>query len=294
MKSGKVFYLKRYLSVFVLLLCWQVCFSQLQTYEFVGALKTSENTVITYKLVFVEYEHGSIEGYTITDFAGKNRTKSNISGTVDFKKKLISFSETQNVYTQSDADEQEFCYVHVKEAEIQNKNNKSFISGNFQGLFADNEMCVDGTLHLVGKELLLKTYNKVVEKDTSIIDLIDFPEIINTDANNHIQSGDDFKISWLSDTIRLYISDEERIDGDKISLIINGEKVLEKYELTRTKKNISIPITESEYVIEIVAVNEGNHSPNTAYIQLVDSDNACRVISHLNVLETAKITIKKR
>lgn len=294
MKSGKVFYSKRYLSVFVLLLFGYLCFGQLQTYEFVGALKTSENTVITYKLVFVEYENGSIEGYTITDFAGPNRTKSNISGTVDFKKKLISFSETQNVYTQSDADEQEFCYVHVEQAEIQNKNNKSFISGNFRGLFPNNEICVDGTVHLVSKDLFLKAYNKVVEKDTSIIDLIDFPEILHTNANNHITSGDDFKISWLSDTIRLSISDEERIDGDEISLIINGEKVLEKYELTRTKKIISIPITESEYVIEIVAVNEGSHSPNTAYIQLVDNDNACRVISHLNVLEKATITIKKR
>ncbi|MDA3882511.1 MAG: hypothetical protein PF481_04465 [Bacteroidales bacterium] len=294
MKLGKVFYSRRFLSVFVLLLFGYVCFSQLQTYEFVGALKTSENAIITYKLVFVEYENGNIEGYTITDFAGKNRTKSNISGRVDFKKKVISFSETQNVYTQSDAGEQEFCYVHVKQAEIQNKNNKSFISGNFQGLFPNNEICVDGTLNLVSKEVLLKAYNKAIEKDTSITDLIDFPEIINTNANNHIQSGDDFKISWLSDTIRMYISDEERIDGDKISLIINGEKVLENYELTKNKKTISVPITQSEYVMEIVAVNEGSHSPNTAYIQLVDSDNTCRVISHLNMLEKATITIKKR
>ncbi|MFO7868005.1 MAG: hypothetical protein R6U95_01745 [Bacteroidales bacterium] len=289
--------MKKYLLTFLFSVIGIVSFAQSQTYEFIGTLRISEQSILSYKLFFVVNESKEIEGYTITDFFGPDRTKSNINGTVDFKKNTISFLETQNVYTQSDSAAETFCYVHVNEASIIEKRHKKVISGSFQGLFPDGTSCVDGEIILVSENVVQETIEKIAEKvsdkDTVLRKMLDYPVVENTNADNHIQSGEKFKVSWLSDTIVMLISDDERLDGDKISVKVNGEIVLDTYELTRAPKRIAIPIDEDEYLIEIIAVDEGTHSPNTAYIKFMDYENSTRVISHLLSMQKAYVHIVK-
>ena len=47
-------------------------------YEFIGTLQLSNKTLITYKLSFKELSDGIIEGSSLTDIYGEDRTKSNI------------------------------------------------------------------------------------------------------------------------------------------------------------------------------------------------------------------------
>ena len=52
-------------------------------------------------------------------------------------------------------------------------------------------------------------------------------------------------------------------DGDRMTVIINGEKVLSNATMFSKKNTISYPPTNGENVVEIIAENEGEKANNT-------------------------------
>jgi hypothetical protein len=78
-------------------------------------------------------------------------------------------------------------------------------------------------------------------------------------------------ISVKSNTVQLTFWDSgAKVDGDVISIVLNGKYVLEKYKLKGTKKTITITLAEGENTIVMHAHNEGRHPPNTAAILVSD------------------------
>ncbi|HXG39292.1 MAG TPA: hypothetical protein VNL36_11035 [Bacteroidota bacterium] len=71
--------------------------------------------------------------------------------------------------------------------------------------------------------------------------------------------------------VTLRVWDSETIDGDIISLAVNGQWVLQNYTLTGTKYNVPVVLNRSGYsYILLYAHNEGSISPNTAAVSLWD------------------------
>lgn len=71
--------------------------------------------------------------------------------------------------------------------------------------------------------------------------------------------------------VTLYVWDSGTIDGDIISLLVNGKVVLANYTLTGSKKPISVTLDYSGYnYILLFAHNEGSISPNTAALSIDD------------------------
>lgn len=66
------------------------------------------------------------------------------------------------------------------------------------------------------------------------------------------------------DKVVLKLYDNAQIDGDTISVMVNGQYVLTNYPLTDEKKKIKIQLEEGQNEIVIFAHNEGRVSPNTA------------------------------
>ena len=58
-------------------------------------------------------------------------------------------------------------------------------------------------------------------------------------------------------------------DGDRMTVIINGEKVLSNATMF-SKNSISYPLINGENVVEIIAENEGEKANNTTRIELID------------------------
>jgi len=78
-------------------------------------------------------------------------------------------------------------------------------------------------------------------------------------------------ITVKSNTIQLTFWDSgAKVDGDVISIVLNGKYVLEKYKLKGTKKSITVTLQEGENSIVMHAHNEGRHPPNTAAILVSD------------------------
>lgn len=63
--------------------------------------------------------------------------------------------------------------------------------------------------------------------------------------------------------------DDERVDGDTISINFNGKWILKNHHLTKEKKTILLPLKENqENEIIFHAVNLGDEPPNTAAVRL--------------------------
>ena len=70
------------------------------------------------------------------------------------------------------------------------------------------------------------------------------------------------------DSILLKIWDSNRVDGDIISLELNGVNILKEYSLTSIPKAIKIPLITGENIITMIAHNLGDIPPNTAAISV--------------------------
>ena len=83
--------------------------------EFIGTLRTSEGSFISYKLIFIKDELGKITGKSITDFYGKNCTETLIEGTLNSQDNTISFKEVyENRYEVMDLTAFTLCEENKK------------------------------------------------------------------------------------------------------------------------------------------------------------------------------------
>ena len=61
------------------------------------------------------------------------------------------------------------------------------------------------------------------------------------------------------------------VDGDIISLVINGRTVVSEHTLTRTKHTVSVSLNPNGYsYVMLYAHNEGTSPPNTAGVSIDD------------------------
>lgn len=256
-------------------------------YEFNGVLKLPDNSFITYKINFKESDNLKFEGYSVTDFYGTQKTKSSISGKLNKDKKTISFYELSNLSTISDAKSNEFCYVHVKNAQLKSKNGKTIIQGKFEGKFSNDTNCASGTIYLIGTDFL-----NVKSKDTLPNNKI-INSFIKKIEENRLTSNDVLKLNWNSDNIVLELWDAAVLDDDQIDILINGKSIMGKIVISKKKKTLTIPFHESVCKLEIIAVNEGKLPPNTVNIVLKDKDLITPVVTKLKQGEKSSLIIKK-
>lgn len=110
-----------------------------------------------------------------------------------------------------------------------------------------------------------------------------------------ITEGKDDAIFWEHTMLKMYIKDDNTVDGDMVTVMYNGEIVLDNYKLTATPKEISLPVGNNELnILSILATNEGAEPPNTASIQLKDGEKTYDILAHNKVGKIAIIKIKKR
>ena len=131
-------------------------FCQSLNYEYLGYLKFENKQIITYK-IFFSIEADSAKGFSVSDFGGKNETKSTLSGILNKNTKSFIFQETDLIYTKANYLEfDEFCNVHFKiDSNIIENPNKE-INVNFIGKFNDGLECASGELSLFFVENIKK------------------------------------------------------------------------------------------------------------------------------------------
>jgi len=278
----------RFIKIFILLLFTKLSFSQ-NTYSYLGTLILDNNTPISFSLELKE-DNGIVNGYSLTNINTSDETKSEISGLYFKKDKSFQLQEVQIIKTKSEAPLNTFCYIRMN-LEYKGKFGTKRLEGNFTGNFLDSVECAKGKIILIEKTRIERKIEKIKKKverkfnekqDTSLVR-----------KTIMLKDGDDFTINWESNKLRLLIWDANKEDGDRITLKINGNTVLNNFKTANKRKKIKYKLFEGENTIEIKATNLGTSPPNTSRIELIDSKTKYPIITQLELGKAAIIKIIK-
>jgi hypothetical protein len=99
-----------------------------------------------------------------------------------------------------------------------------------------------------------------------------------------------------SDSIRVSLYDNGEIDGDTVTVFLNGKPVLTHQELTARALNIYLTLDNSKDVNEVslFAENLGKIPPNTALMVVTDGISRFEVFLSSTYTQNATVRIKKR
>ncbi|HEX6427168.1 MAG TPA: hypothetical protein VF008_05760, partial [Niastella sp.] len=99
-----------------------------------------------------------------------------------------------------------------------------------------------------------------------------------------------------SDSIRVSLYDNGEIDGDTVTVFLNGKPVIVHQELTARAVNIYLTLDNSKDVNEVslFAENLGKIPPNTALMVVTDGISRFEVFLSSTYTQNATVRIKKR
>ncbi|GAA4810432.1 hypothetical protein [Litoribaculum gwangyangense] len=288
---------KNFIFSLFIFISFNCSYSQ-DTYEFIGGIKLNDTTSITYR-VLLNLNHSEVYGYSITDLGGEHETRSNIFGEYDNDKRELSFRETGIVYTKSPVSQQDFCFI--------NTTVKGFLFGKtkmiktkFVGLFSDNTKCIDGELFMSSVEKVEKQMEKVTKKlnktnriPDSIKQKINPIKLMDSLNMNILRKNQVLSMFSKANQVKINIYDGGKLDGDKITIMVNGKPYLTNYEAQSHKKNLVLNLIEDKTSVVIKALNEGSIKPNTIVVELDDQKNTIKALSNLKTGETTRIDILK-
>lgn len=270
-------------------------------YQFVGVLTLDDdpNLLITYELGFNE-SNGEIIGYSLTDLGGLHETKNSIVGFYDNSSKTMNFEEKEILYTKSNYDAETFCFLSFR-GKVKLKENLSQLKGAFSSYYQNKSACLNGNLQLINRAKLEKLVSKVDKKiqnskrvNQETKDTVSASKALKELSINKLSKNENLTLFSSSDSIEISFWDNGKEDGDKINLFHNGKIVLLNYVVTKNKNHVNINLHEGKNVFKLVALNEGEFSPNTPRIELIDDNKVFTLQSDLNKNDYSSITVLKK
>lgn len=237
--------------------------------KYVGIINVGLKESYSYQIHYKIDENNNISGYSITDVKKPNETKCMISGKIDPKNNRISFVEYKILETKSKIPQKDMCFLQVT-AKFKNMMGALLISGKFIGKYSTGVKCSEGKVNLVSQASVMKVVDTLykMKLDTTKKEIAqlqkELPQIFQKKDN------DKTTLKLNSDTIILKIWDEDKIDNDKIKILINNKPVKESLTLSKDEFVVKIKNSENITSIEIIALNEGYLPPNTSRLLLLD------------------------
>jgi hypothetical protein len=104
------------------------------------------------------------------------------------------------------------------------------------------------------------------------------------------------KMEVSASRVTVMIWDHQSVDGDRVSLNLNGKWIVKNRTLKKEKYTFEIDLLEGSNIFVLHALNLGKHPPNTAALLVDDGEKTHRIIlrSTLNESGTLEINYKKK
>jgi hypothetical protein len=284
-----------------MLLLTLLCVCQMATaqqYMLTGMLKMNTGEQFPYKLIFTE-AGGHIKGYSLT-YKEPAQIRTSVTGTLNRSGRTLSFRENEivvggNINTRA--------YMCLVEAELDYSRTASgdVLTGDIDTHEADRTACTGGTVEFRDPAELKRLFVGEEQFDTVITmgrknrpappSAVVAPPPPTTEK---ITSGSDKYYEWHSDTAVVELWDGGNVDGDRITVIFNGETYLNNYYLLKQKKTLRLPLKPTGMnTMAIIAENEGSEPPNTADMVLYDGAMAYSIVAYNNKGQTALVKMKR-
>ncbi|MEI9909505.1 MAG: hypothetical protein WDO71_07445 [Bacteroidota bacterium] len=104
-------------------------------------------------------------------------------------------------------------------------------------------------------------------------------------------------VFFRSDSLELSLYDNGEVDGDTVSVLLNGELILAKQGLKATaiKKTIYVPAGKTDSLtLVLYAENLGKYPPNTGLLVIHDGDDVYQVRFSADLLQNAAVIFQRK
>jgi hypothetical protein len=95
-------------------------------------------------------------------------------------------------------------------------------------------------------------------------------------------------------TLQLEIWDNDQVDGDMVSIMLNNRWILRGVKVTKTKKKLEIPLADGNNTLVLHADNLGTAPPNTAAVSFWDAEGLQTIILNSDMDNSQAIRFIKR
>jgi len=263
------------------------------TLYFVGHIIITKKISYKYNLRFT-IDDGKVTGYSLSDPGGINETKTKIFGNYDSVNKVINYEEKNVLRSSVDLKKNDLCFV---KATLKFKKTKllEMLSGKFTGIEpGKTEPCANGQIKLINTDrykVIMKQINNADESPDTIAPAKNkskYPVVKIDD-----EKGREFLIT--GSTVKLTIWDNGQVDGDKISILLNGKYVLSDYTIAAGGKFMDITLSGNEMdTVQVIALNEGTLPPNTAAIQIATNSEKYQILTQAKINEVRTIYLRRK
>lgn len=277
------------LYLFISLFLFSSLFSQ-NTVEFSGIIRVGKKESYNYTIKFNVDSLGKLKGYSIFNQDKADETKTLISGT--YIKNKLDFKEYKILSTKSKTSLNDMCYVHFS-GEQKKVLTVQMMTGKYKGYYNNGKQCAEGSINLTNKEKLMGRVDSILylkrdsiyknQEDSKAVQQA-IPKVNNDDSKTNI--------SWKSDSLKFKIWDQDKVDNDRIKVMVNNVVVKEELILSDKTFEYKVPISKN-MVVEIIALNKGFFPPNTSKILLLDGKTKHYFINNLNEKKSTTYNIIK-
>lgn len=119
--------------------------------------------------------------------------------------------------------------------------------------------------------------------------IFNFPDTL---YDTKVVKVDDITVSHR--TIEIFLNDYEKVDGDKVSIYLNREKIVDHFPIRKIPKKITITLSDVNPLNEILiqAENLGRIPPNTSLMRIKDGNKEYKVYISSDLKTTAAVYVK--
>ena len=140
--------------------------------------------------------------------------------------------------------------------------------------------CAPGTVYL-NKPVLSKTVTERIQPETDQY----------TERTQRTVKVDRV-LKVRSDNIRIKVWDNGIVDGDILTLFLNGQQILHKYRVNKRRWSIPVDIIRGENLLILHAEDLGDISPNTVAVAIDDGISEQVIVLSSNLRESGAILIQ--
>lgn len=258
----------------------------------------------SYKL-FLTDSAGTLSGYSLT-FPVPDETKATVKAKLNRELRTLSFKEIAIEYSHGFMTKAFMCMVNAK-LEYVHSDKGYVLTGPLTSAQADKTSCTPGTITFAVTEELrdLFTVRDAYDTVISMKKKPKQPEVYTPPApvaapiapltTDEVTAGIEKAYTWNSDTIGIDVWDGGNTDGDRITLMLNGQALLTNYFIVKQKKHLRIPMPPGNAVntLAIIAEYEGSDPPNTANMLLTDGAHQYSILAYNKKGNQAIIKIRR-
>ncbi|MCB0639083.1 MAG: hypothetical protein KDC54_20780, partial [Lewinella sp.] len=164
------------------------------------------------------------------------------------------------------------------------KDEQHQLTGDWEGYLEDKDpttgACAPGRLFL-SKPVLTRT---VIEEIT--------PQTSQYTESTGREVQVDRVLRVRSESLRIKVWDNGIVDGDIVTLFLNGERIVEQYRVSKRKWSIPVDVHAGENLLILHAEDLGDISPNTVAVSIDDGVEEQVIILSSNLAESGAILIQ--